>query len=580
MTEDPEPQIISTREESQQAVEKTNEIETVEEKPMDVENELIVRLKINETEKNGKKPLEPQSNCYCGKDRNLNIVELLCANCNRWFHESCIGYQLGKLVPFLANYIFLCKNCSPTGLESFRKSQAQIPQMCVTAIANLQQSSFKEGLNRTMFSKDKEIIPYIEYHWEALTTTARRVTQSWHSTVHRALVKDIHILFVFEESMTDGQMYGLLCNDLTQIRPNYEAMIKGGMLRVTDMGIQHVPVVGGVKSRNAKRKFPNDVGTMGKKGRQLEMGAPKLPAHGYPLDHPFNKDGYRYLLAEPDPHAPYRQEFDESNDWAGKPIPGWLYRILVPSTVLLALHDRAPQLKISEDRLAVTGEKGYCMVRATHWVNRGAWYWEANIEEMPEGSAVRLGWGQDYANLQAPLGYDKFGYSWRSKKGTRFHESAGKHYSLGYGEGDTLGFLIVLPEGRHTKLIPNTYKDRPLVKFKSHLYYEDKDNVSECLKNLKVSPGSKIIFFKNGVCQGVAFTDIYGGCYYPALSLHKSATVSVNFGPNFKYLPTEDAYQCRGMYQRAEEAICEHTFADMIYLTENEGKLRLDSFVM
>nr|CAD7611740.1 unnamed protein product [Timema genevievae] len=60
------------------------------------------------------------------------------------------------------------------------------------------------------------------------------------------------------------------------------------------------------------------------------------------------------------------KEFDESSDWAGKPIPGWLYRTLNPSSALLALHDRAPQLKISEDRLAVTGEKGYCMVRATH----------------------------------------------------------------------------------------------------------------------------------------------------------------------------------------------------------------------
>lgn len=79
---------------------------------------------------------------------------------------------------------------------------------------------------------------------------------------------------------------------------------------------------------------------------------------------------------------------------------------------------------------------------------------------MPEGSATRLGWGQDYANLQAPLGYDKFGYSWRSKKGTKFHESCGKKYSTGYGEGDTLGFLIILPESIHTRLIPNTFKDR------------------------------------------------------------------------------------------------------------------------
>lgn len=68
-----------------------------------------------------------------------------------------------------------------------------------------------------------------------------------------------------------------------------------------------VPVAGGVKSRNAKRKFPGELGTQGKKGRGVDLGTPKLPAHGYPLDHPFNKDGYRYLLAEPDPHAPFRQ---------------------------------------------------------------------------------------------------------------------------------------------------------------------------------------------------------------------------------------------------------------------------------
>ncbi|CAG2053359.1 unnamed protein product, partial [Timema podura] len=156
------------------------------------------------------------------------------------------------------------------------------------------------------------------------------------------------------------------------------------------------------------------------------------------------------------------KEFDESSDWAGKPIPGWLYRTLNPSSALLALHDRAPQLKISEDRLAVTGEKGYCMVRATHAVSRGCWYWETTIEDMPESSACRLGWGQEYANLQAPLGYDKFGYSRRSRKGTSFHESRGNTYSPPYGEGDVLGFLIILPESENISPIPPTYKDRCL----------------------------------------------------------------------------------------------------------------------
>ncbi|XP_037296593.1 set1/Ash2 histone methyltransferase complex subunit ASH2 isoform X4 [Manduca sexta] len=359
-------------------------------------------------------------------------------------------------------------------------------------------------------------------------------------------------------------------------------MIKQGQLKVTDMGIATIPLAGNVKGRQGKRRpavgAAADAGApVGKKGRTADLGALKLPSHGYPTEHPFNKDGYRYILAEPDPHAPFRQEFDESNEWSGKPIPGWLYRSLCPGIVLLALHDRAPQLKISEDRLAVTGEKGYCMVRATHGVSRGSWYWEASVEEMPEGAATRLGWGRRYANLQAPLGYDKFGYSWRSRKGTRFHESRGKHYSAGYGEGDTLGFLVVLPNSVNTKYTPNTYKDRPLVKFKSHLYYEDKDNIQESLSNLKPLPNSKMYFFKNGECQGEAFVDIYQGCYYPTVSLHKNVTVSVNFGPNFKYPPAIE-YQYRPMSEKAEEAICEQTMADLLYLTENEGKLRLDNF--
>lgn len=64
-------------------------------------------------------------------------------------------------------------------------------------------------------------------------------------------------------------------------------------------------------------------------------------------------------------------------------------------------------------------------------------------------------------NLQAPLGYDKFSYSWRSKKGTRFHQSIGKHYSDSYGQGDILGFYIELPDGTETaKALPDTYKDK------------------------------------------------------------------------------------------------------------------------
>lgn len=43
------------------------------------------------------------------------------------------------------------------------------------------------------------------------------------------------MLFSCNESQ---EMYGLLDTDLSHIKPNYEQMIKGGHIKVTDMGIQ------------------------------------------------------------------------------------------------------------------------------------------------------------------------------------------------------------------------------------------------------------------------------------------------------------------------------------------------------
>lgn len=52
-----------------------------------------------------------------------------------------------------------------------------------------------------------------------------------------------------------------------------------------------------------------------------------------------------------------------------------------------------------------------------------------------------------------------------------------------------------------------------------------------------------MIFYKNGVSQGIAFTDIYEGTYYPAISLYKNASVKVNFGPSFQFPPADLSYK-------------------------------------
>ena len=145
------------------------------------------------------------------------------------------------------------------------------------------------------------------------------------------------------------------------------------------------------------------------------------------------------------------------------------------------------------------------MIRATHGASRGSWYFEVTVKEKPNVSALRIGWAQPLSNLQAPCGYDKFSYSWRSRKGTIFHDSIGKSYSKifsenstdhGYGGGDVLGFFVHLPwvddKNQTIECLPESCKEMTLVKFKNHLYYEEKDNFTDTEKKLTPLVGSRV----------------------------------------------------------------------------------------
>lgn len=127
---------------------------------------------------------------------------------------------MGKLLAFSMNYVFTCKFCSPTGLEIYRRTQATIPQMCITTIANLQRKTFRDGNPRYLFSKDKEIIPFIEAYWESITTLARKQTTGWYSTILKSLQS---LPTVFSSLDSSGElMFGLIEKDLETIKPNYD----------------------------------------------------------------------------------------------------------------------------------------------------------------------------------------------------------------------------------------------------------------------------------------------------------------------------------------------------------------------
>ncbi|KAF4082405.1 hypothetical protein AMELA_G00151170 [Ameiurus melas] len=519
--------------------------------------------------------------------RQLGEIELQCALCMKWFTADTFGIDTANCLPFMTNYVFHCNVCHHSGNTYFLRKQANLKEMCLTSLANLTwRSRTREEHPKTMFSKDKDIIPFIDKYWECMTTRQRPGKLTWPNNIVKTMSKERDVFLVKEhpdpgskDPEEDYPKFGLLDQDLANIGPSYDnqkqttAVTTGGSLNGGSSFSGGLPPPGTGKGRGAKRKQQQqqDGATAGTAKRTRSdplFAAQRLPPHGYPLEHPFNKDGYRYILAEPDPHAPDPEKL-ELDCWAGKPIPGDLYRACLYERVLLALHDRAPQLKISDDRLTVTGEKGYSMVRASHGVRKGAWYFEVTVDEMPTDTAARLGWSQPLGNLQAPLGYDKFSYSWRSKKGTRFHQSIGKHYSDGYGQGDTLGFFIELPDDTETaRTLPDTYKDKALIKFKSYLYFEEKDYVDKAEKSLKAINKSRMIFYKNGVNQGMAFENLFEGMYFPAISLYKNCQVSVNFGPHFKHPPKDVKFQ--PMSDMGWGAVIEHSLADILYHVETE----------
>ncbi|KAK1588044.1 hypothetical protein Q3G72_019370 [Acer saccharum] len=198
---------------------------------------------------------------------------------------------------------------------------------------------------------------------------------------------------------------------------------------------------------------------------------------------------------------------------------------------------KAEKVEINEDRLTAGSTKGYRMVRATRGVAEGAWYYEIKVEKLGETGHTRLGWSTEKGDLQAPVGYDANSFGYRDIDGSKVHKALREKYGEeGYKEGDVIGFYINLPEGE--KYAP---KPPHFVWYKGQRYVCAPDSKED---PPKVVPGSEISFFKNGVCQGVAFMDLCGGRYYPAASMYTlpnqpNCEVKFNFGPDFERFPED-----------------------------------------
>ena len=82
-----------------------------------------------------------------------------------------------------------------------------------------------------------------------------------------------------------------------------------------------------------------------------------------------------------------------------------------------------------------------------------------------------------------------------------------------------------------------------LCKYKRDVYAERREGDDERV----ALEGSRVVFYKNGACQGVAYEHLVQDIYFPAGSLYtdasatgdaaRPAVIDFNFGPNFSCAP-------------------------------------------
>ncbi|RXW20990.1 hypothetical protein EST38_g4861 [Candolleomyces aberdarensis] len=251
-------------------------------------------------------------------------------------------------------------------------------------------------------------------------------------------------------------------------------------------------------------------------------------------------------------------------------------------------------------------------------------------ESKKEGSHVRLGWGRREAPLNGPVGLDGYSYGFRDRTGEKVALSRPRPYGKPFKSGDVVGMYISLPPLRqpskkdphdpahlHRERIPIDLKGQevfeileyPVSKEMSALMEEptkannsaslpstntkkpttgaklpdrsnppDKEKAKDTtppLRPLPILESSRIAFFVNGECQGIAFQDLYDFLplhqtseqrkgksgrrakegvkehrenpfddgtlgYYPMISVFNDAFVRVNPGPDFAFPPPPD----------------------------------------
>jgi len=201
-------------------------------------------------------------------------------------------------------------------------------------------------------------------------------------------------------------------------------------------------------------------------------------------------------------------------------------------------------------------------------------YFEVKIEHLGGSGCVRVGWMTKRGEMNAPVGFDNKGYGYHAETGSKYHEARLKTYGEPYGEGDVVGCYLYLDEkivekkeqvdaqetsgGGDDDGIKNEEakkKQTPSTpeRNKKNRKGEERLKAKAFEENQNSPNEGKIVFYKNGKCQGIAFESLRScvhpkkplelSGYFPTAALYTTplqdqsqrARVSFNFGPDFAF---------------------------------------------
>lgn len=312
-------------------------------------------------------------------------------------------------------------------------------------------------------------------------------------------------------------------------------------------------------------------------------------------DIPFNtRRGFQYSPCRPNPDLPLLK-FSTSD--------------LPPFNASLSYFDRSSGTFISGDYNSVTTDKGWLSARTNIPIQEGKVYFEFNIVNSNEQSHVRIGVGRREASIEAPIGFDAYGYGLRDKTGQKLHLSRPvKFMKEGFKSGDVIGFLVELPKTEFQDIV----RDQIAIRYKNRLYFERFDYTpTEKMEHLlnpvtvfgekaipdlnpfkpDFLPNSSIKIYKNGEFIGTAFEDLYAFLppyseqknninklnnngtlgYYPTVSVFKGGIAEINPGPNFKCKPNDLEPDVKEFHELYNEKIADDVVWDIIDEIEAEA---------